>query len=71
MVCQSRIGIPTLVADAIPEGREIILHSENGILGFGPAPAPDKLDPWLINAGKQPVSLNPGGSFSVIPTALP
>ncbi|WP_456303680.1 3-oxoacid CoA-transferase subunit B [Asaia prunellae] len=63
MVCQSRIGIPTLVADAIPEGREIILHSENGILGFGPAPAPDKLDPWLINAGKQPVSLNPGGSF--------
>ncbi|GBQ19113.1 acyl CoA:acetate/3-ketoacid CoA transferase beta subunit [Gluconacetobacter sacchari DSM 12717] len=57
------IGIPTLVADAIPAGREVILHSENGILGFGPAPAPDAIDPWLINAGKQHVTLNPGGSF--------
>ncbi|NHN86358.1 3-oxoacid CoA-transferase subunit B [Acetobacter musti] len=57
------IGIPTLIADAIPEGREVILHSENGILGFGPAPDPDKIDPWLINAGKQHVTLRPGGSF--------
>ncbi|MCP1196031.1 3-oxoacid CoA-transferase subunit B [Acetobacter senegalensis] len=57
------IGIPTLIADAIPEDREVILHSENGILGLGPAPDPDKIDPWLINAGKQHVTLRPGGSF--------
>jgi 3-oxoadipate CoA-transferase, beta subunit len=57
------IGIPTLVADHVPAGREVILHSENGILGMGPAPAPDRVDPWLINAGKQPVTLRPGGSF--------
>ena len=57
------IGIPTLIADVIPAEKEIILHSENGVLGFGPAPAPDKIDPWLINAGKQHVTLRPGGSF--------
>lgn len=57
------IGIPTMVADHVPAEREVILHSENGILGMGPAPAPDKVDPWLINAGKQPVTLRSGGSF--------
>ena len=57
------IGLPTMVADYIPEGREVVLHSENGILGMGPAPAPDNIDPWLINAGKQHVTLLKGGAF--------
>lgn len=57
------IGIPTMVGDHVPLDREVILHSENGILGMGPAPAPDKVDPWLVNAGKQPVTLRPGGSY--------
>ena len=57
------IGIPTMVADHVPLDREVILHSENGILGMGPAPPKDQVDPWLINAGKQPVTLRPGGSF--------
>ncbi|WP_372621503.1 3-oxoacid CoA-transferase subunit B [Falsiroseomonas sp.] len=57
------IGIPTMVADHVPEEREVILHSENGILGMGPAPAPDKVNAWLVNAGKQPVTLRKGGSF--------
>src|SRR3982750_836699 len=57
------IGLPTLVANYLPADREIILHSENGILGMGPAPPADAEDPELINAGKQPVTLLPGGSF--------
>ena len=57
------IGIPTLVADHVPQGREVIFHSENGILGIGPAPAPDKLNRWLVNAGKQHVTLLQGGSY--------
>jgi len=57
------IGIPTMVGNYVPTEREVILHSENGILGMGPAPAPDKVDPWLVNAGKQPVTLRPGGSY--------
>ncbi|WP_211884549.1 3-oxoacid CoA-transferase subunit B [Plastoroseomonas hellenica] len=57
------IGIPTMVADHVPADREVILHSENGVLGMGPAPAADKIDPWLINAGKQPVTLRKGGSY--------
>ena len=57
------IGIPTLVADAIPAGREVLIQSENGILGMGPAPAADAIDPWLVNAGKQHVTLVPGASL--------
>jgi 3-oxoadipate CoA-transferase beta subunit len=57
------IGLPTLVADFIPEGREIILHSENGILGLGPKPKPGEEDPDLVNAGKEPITLKPGGSY--------
>ena len=55
------IGLPTLVANHLPKDREIFLHSENGLLGMGPAPAPGAEDPDLINAGKQPVTLLPGG----------
>ena len=57
------IGIPELVANYIPEGREIIFHTENGLLGMGPAPAPDKADPELINAGKKCVTAIPGACF--------
>jgi 3-oxoadipate CoA-transferase, beta subunit len=57
------IGLPTLVANHLPREREIFLHSENGLLGMGPAPAPGQEDPDLINAGKQPVTLLPGGAY--------
>ncbi len=57
------IGIPTLVADQVPSDREVVFHSENGILGMGPAPAPGEKNPWLINAGKQFVTLLPGASY--------
>ena len=57
------IGQPTLVANHLPVGREIILQSENGILGMGPAPAPGEEDFDLINAGKQPVTMLAGGSY--------
>lgn len=57
------IGMPTKVANYLPEGIEIILHSENGILGMGPAPAEGQEDYDLINAGKQPVTLLDGGSY--------
>ena len=57
------IGIPTRVADFVPEGREVVFQSENGVLGFGPAPREESVDPWLINAGKQPITLLPGGVY--------
>lgn len=57
------IGAPTLVADFLPEGREVILHTENGMLGMGPSPAADRVDPDLINAGKQAVTALPGTAY--------
>ncbi|MGD9953469.1 MAG: 3-oxoacid CoA-transferase subunit B [Burkholderiales bacterium] len=57
------IGLPTLVADYLPQDREIVLHSENGVLGIGPRPAPGAEDEDLMNAGKEPVTLLKGGSF--------
>ena len=57
------IGMPTLVGDALPADKEILLHSENGILGMGPSPTPEQYDPELINAGKQPVTLLTGGAI--------
>lgn len=57
------IGLPTMVANHLPANREVFLHSENGLLGMGPAPAPGEEDEDLINAGKQPVTLLKGGAY--------
>lgn len=57
------IGAPTLVANFLPADLEIILHTENGLLGMGPAPASDRIDPDLINAGKQPVTALAGAAY--------
>lgn len=57
------IGIPEMVARFVPDGREVVYHTENGVLGFGPPPEPGEEDPELINAGKKPVTLRPGAAF--------
>jgi 3-oxoadipate CoA-transferase, beta subunit len=57
------IGIPTLVADFVPADREVIFHAENGVIGVGPAPAPDAVNPFLINASTTHVTLRTGGSY--------
>ncbi|WP_144636455.1 3-oxoacid CoA-transferase subunit B [Bordetella genomosp. 13] len=58
------IGMPTLVGDYLPADLDIVLHSENGILGMGPAPAPEDADPMLINASRQPITLLSGASIT-------
>jgi 3-oxoadipate CoA-transferase beta subunit len=57
------IGAPLQVADYVPQEREVVFQSENGVLGMGPAPEPDKINRWLINAGKQYITLRSGGSY--------
>lgn len=57
------IGLPTLVANFVPEGKEIVLQSENGFIGVGPAPSEDNIDPFIANAGGQPVTIMPGAAF--------
>jgi len=57
------IGLPTKVADFVPEGVNVMFHAENGFVGLGPAPAPDAVDPTIVNAGGQPSTIIPGGAF--------
>jgi 3-oxoadipate CoA-transferase beta subunit len=57
------IGIPTGVSDYVPMDREVIFHSENGVIGAGPAPDADHVNPYLVNAGTQPITLRTGGAF--------
>ena len=57
------IGIPTLVANFVPPGVNIIIQSENGIMGMGPAPSPENINPDITNAGGQPVTIQPGAMF--------
>lgn len=64
------IGIPTLVSDYIPTGKDVFFHSENGVLGMGKIAEPGKEDRDLINAGKQYITLNPGASFFDHPTSF-
>jgi 3-oxoacid CoA-transferase B subunit len=57
------IGLPTLVADYVPEGVKVFLHTENGMVGAGPTPEPEKVDPELINAGKLPITEDIGAAY--------
>ena len=57
------IGLPTLVANFVPEGRDVTFQSENGFIGVGPVPNQDQIDPCIANAGAMPVTILPGGSF--------
>lgn len=57
------IGLPTLVANFVPEGRDVLFQSENGFIGLGPMPDEDQIDPCIANAGGMPVTILPGGSF--------
>lgn len=57
------IGLPTLVANFVPEGRDVTFQSENGFIGVGPVPTQDLIDPCIANAGAMPVTILPGGSF--------
>ena len=57
------IGIPTGVSDFVPEDREVIFHAENGVIGIGPAPSPENVNPHLVNAGVTPITLRTGGAF--------
>jgi acetate CoA/acetoacetate CoA-transferase beta subunit len=57
------IGLPTLVANYVPEGVNITFHAENGFIGMGPAPDAENIDPTIINAGGQPSTILPGGAF--------
>ena len=57
------IGIPTKVSDFVPEGREVIFHAENGVIGIGPAPAEDQINPYLVNAGVQHITLIAGAAL--------
>ena len=62
MVVNLGIGMPTLVANFVPEGADVLFQSENGFVGLGPAPSPDNTDPCVTNAGAQPVTILPGGA---------